>query len=1137
MKPTSIMNHSIIHPPSAIRHPQSGQGLLIAVMIMLLVALLGAAFVGVVSFNLAQSARHEDVVKADQMAKAGIEYANEELTNSVDAADWRPQDSLGYGTDTATATTRSNTEGYYDEIEMARGWGVHGWYIKYPDPLDPDPTATNNPDFGGGRFLLRVEYPGGNSGSATEGFIRITSIGRSSNNPAVFRERVAYKPITLNSYAFLADENTVLGNFVVQQVDNPPSGSGETIVFTDRYPMVNDSANYPVTVRSRYATGTITYADTQVTATDSFSIGPQPPGPTTFTFGTDIAIGASADASWTNAMNVVNTALTGIVTASINTTANTVTLRADQQDAAGEQILTQEVTDANSVFTVHQANLTRQPIPANTYTVDYDTGTLIFANPLAIAIEVEYYYATIPLYDGPMRINQDLTWQGPTANTTEAIKSVVELDRTRNDKVLVAGRIAHYDPRNSTPPPAPPIWAYTTYGGDNPLQVRVNPSASTAFPSNNGIFNDMYVYRDGLGNHGGHGFVNPEPLPELNIRRDDDVIDIDNRYYVLTYNGTGNRDGNGYYIPNDDLRRIGQAPNDIPLTRQYSTTITTRRGAATAANRNTDTVPNDGYTAVTATVVNEVQDVNVAAPGTAAYTVTVNNITVRPAGSATSFADNPFVFNTGDHILLSYPGTDNDYNTLKHNRYAFKMITAVDYSATAVPYDTGDQVTLTFTPRYNRTDDEPIPAGSLVEIVTPATITQREWFTHGVQNWGRDPATEPIDDFGEPQYPYQPPGTIVRLNSAGQIFVDRYAWDNNGTPGDLTDDHYIPGAAAASPYPQARIAANSNVLFVEGNIRLQAPAGDAGCIIPDLHHLTIVSGGIIYVEAPIITQGNGTLALLAEESVVLNLPSLQSPLGPWRANISSGELELSEVAGVANWQDFTVDAPVESDTLDGRPPFHWRVGAHDKLEGRFNLGAVPRAMSINLTHRGTNANSPTLIEALFQGPAPAMLTYAYLPFLRGYAPNQLSYETRSWNIDPLTDYGVTTTGDANILIRQNNRSGSAYWIKDIRIDVPVSMDALILGAKEGWAIIPDYTGSLVPVFVNGAVNTKKDLGFYYQGTPAEGHQRWEARPNINYAYDVRLREHGGTERTEYGSNAGRLNLPHLPLSKSLMYVR
>ena len=65
MKPTSIMNHSIIHPPSAIRHPQSGQGLLIAVMIMLLVALLGAAFVGVVSFNLAQSARHEDVVKAD----------------------------------------------------------------------------------------------------------------------------------------------------------------------------------------------------------------------------------------------------------------------------------------------------------------------------------------------------------------------------------------------------------------------------------------------------------------------------------------------------------------------------------------------------------------------------------------------------------------------------------------------------------------------------------------------------------------------------------------------------------------------------------------------------------------------------------------------------------------------------------------------------------------------------------------------------------------------------------------------------------------------------------------------------------------------------------------------------------------
>jgi len=203
MKRIAIMRTSFTTNHSSLTNHQAGQGLLIAVLVMLLVALLGAAFVGVVSFNLAQSARHEDVVKADQMAKAGIEYADEQLTNSLDGADWRPMDSLG---GIGAAPTRQGTSGYYDEIEKARGW-ADGYYIKFPDPRDPDATATTNPDFAGGRFLLKVEYPGGQSGSALEKFIKITSIGRSSNNPAVFKERVAYKPITLTDYVRFVTQN------------------------------------------------------------------------------------------------------------------------------------------------------------------------------------------------------------------------------------------------------------------------------------------------------------------------------------------------------------------------------------------------------------------------------------------------------------------------------------------------------------------------------------------------------------------------------------------------------------------------------------------------------------------------------------------------------------------------------------------------------------------------------------------------------------------------------------------------------------------------------------------------------------------------------------------------------------------
>lgn len=169
----------------------SGQALLVAVLIMVLLALLGAAFVTLISYNLAQTARYEDILTAKKMAESGLQYADDMLTQSDDGADWRPHDSLG---DTSAATTRAGTSGYYDAVERARGW-ADGTFIKYPDPLRP-----TEGDFHGGGFLLRVDY-NPIPGVPLTRFIKITSIGRCSNNPNAFYRMVGYKALPLTDYA------------------------------------------------------------------------------------------------------------------------------------------------------------------------------------------------------------------------------------------------------------------------------------------------------------------------------------------------------------------------------------------------------------------------------------------------------------------------------------------------------------------------------------------------------------------------------------------------------------------------------------------------------------------------------------------------------------------------------------------------------------------------------------------------------------------------------------------------------------------------------------------------------------------------------------------------------------------------
>ncbi len=181
---------------------ESGQALLLAVVIMLMLALVAAAFVATVAFNMSSTGRSEASLAAEYLAEAGLNYANQMLTSSPQGADWRPELPPG------PADPTYNT--YYDEVERLRGWAQEG-FTKYPNPFSRDAG-----EFGRGWFLLKVEYqPHGQlaeSGALSPDerqrlaelskYIKITAIGRIADDPSIFRKLVAYKPIALTDYLF-----------------------------------------------------------------------------------------------------------------------------------------------------------------------------------------------------------------------------------------------------------------------------------------------------------------------------------------------------------------------------------------------------------------------------------------------------------------------------------------------------------------------------------------------------------------------------------------------------------------------------------------------------------------------------------------------------------------------------------------------------------------------------------------------------------------------------------------------------------------------------------------------------------------------------------------------------------------------
>ncbi len=186
---------------------QRGQSIVIALLVLLLLGLAGALFVTIVARNLINASHGARVQTADNYARAGLAYADSQLSGSVDGADWRPP--LQY--QLAVPPTEAR--------ELAR---YNAAALTVATATDPDveylQAGYARYNTGAGRFLVRVTYDPVNIGNASVPpgkYLKIESIGREGvidpNDPTTFGNnrssdrtqayQVAYKPIGITDYA------------------------------------------------------------------------------------------------------------------------------------------------------------------------------------------------------------------------------------------------------------------------------------------------------------------------------------------------------------------------------------------------------------------------------------------------------------------------------------------------------------------------------------------------------------------------------------------------------------------------------------------------------------------------------------------------------------------------------------------------------------------------------------------------------------------------------------------------------------------------------------------------------------------------------------------------------------------------
>ncbi|MDX1933953.1 MAG: hypothetical protein SFU56_15240 [Capsulimonadales bacterium] len=208
-----IENHSLA--AQARRRTQAGQSAIVAIIVLFLLLFIAAIFISIIAGNLKNTQVAANITAAGRFAEAGINYLDQQLTNSPEGADWRPVPDCAYG-QTCTAISQSDPDYFWlKPYEPATG---EGGFTRVPFGSDVPGTAAGAAQ-AGGRALVRITYQPDAIDRRTGRrdplgrYIRLESVGRvgqiNPDDPTTYGnteklsqrvELVAYKAIGLNEY-------------------------------------------------------------------------------------------------------------------------------------------------------------------------------------------------------------------------------------------------------------------------------------------------------------------------------------------------------------------------------------------------------------------------------------------------------------------------------------------------------------------------------------------------------------------------------------------------------------------------------------------------------------------------------------------------------------------------------------------------------------------------------------------------------------------------------------------------------------------------------------------------------------------------------------------------------------------------
>lgn len=213
------------------RRHESGQVLVLAVLLLMLMAILGAAFVAVISHTMSTTTRTGDVLTAQQSADGAISLFQRMMLTSPMGADlrlanWAADDPFDTN-DLGAPPPGPSVLAYYRESEIERGLHEEG-FVKIQAPLEvgdqtagaPLPTGDPTADALRGRAMLKVEYVPSDylnaagaaqplpmfSGNPMANYIRVVAVGTVPGNEGVYRLSVGYLPILITDQLITAHD-------------------------------------------------------------------------------------------------------------------------------------------------------------------------------------------------------------------------------------------------------------------------------------------------------------------------------------------------------------------------------------------------------------------------------------------------------------------------------------------------------------------------------------------------------------------------------------------------------------------------------------------------------------------------------------------------------------------------------------------------------------------------------------------------------------------------------------------------------------------------------------------------------------------------------------------------------------------